>query len=238
MSVTFNARPAPVAIDVAQTAVIVVDMQNDFGTEGGLFSHAGIDLSGIQAAVLPTSRVLDAARRAGSRVVYLKMEFRPDLSDLGTPDSPNSMKHKLLGVGESVSAPDGTAGRFLIKDTWNTDILDELKPQPGDIVVSKQRFSGFYGTELDTILKTLGVKNLVFTGCTTSVCVESTLRDAAFRDYRCILLADCTAEPIGADATRSNYEATLLVTELMFGWVSDSTTLIEALRAEPILASA
>lgn len=236
-SVSMNAKPEPLTIDPDHTAVLVVDMQNDFGTEGGLFSRAGIDISAIQAVVPPTSMVLDAARRAGSKVIYLKMEFRPDLSDLGGPDSRNSIQHRLFGVGESFIAPDGTEGRFLIKGTWNTEIVDQLKPQPGDIVVSKQRFSGFYGTDLDTILKTLGVKNLVFTGCTTSVCVESTLRDASFRDYRCILLADCTAEPIGADLPRSNYEATLLVTERVLGWVSDSASLVAALQPQPVLAS-
>lgn len=236
--VTIGAMPAALVLDPRHTAVLVVDMQNDFGSKGGLFARAGIDIAPIQAVVPPITRVLSTARGTGLSVIYLKMEFRPDLSDLGEPDSPNAIKHRLFGVGETVIAPDGSEGRFLVKGTWNTEILEELTPQAEDIVVSKQRFSGFYGTELDTILKTLGVKNLVFTGCTTSVCVESTLRDAAFRDYRCVLLADCTAEPIGADLPRSNHEATLLVTELLFGWVSDSAAFIEAFARQPVAASA
>lgn len=104
-------------------------------------------------------------------------------------------------------------------------------------MVSKQRYSGFYATDLDTILRTLGVETLVFTGCTTSVCVESTLRDAMFRDYACILLADCTAEPIGANLARSNHEATLLVTEMGLGWVSDSASFLKAVQRPSVLAS-
>lgn len=236
-TISIEANPVPLALDLRHTAVLVVDMQNDFGSEGGLFARAGIDIAPIQAVVDPIARVLTAARRARLPIIYLKMEFRPDLSDLGGPDSPNAIKHRLFGVGQTVTAPDGSEGRFLIKGTWNTEIVEELSPQDGDIVISKQRFSGFYGTELDTILKTLGVKNLVFTGCTTSVCVESTLRDAAFRDYRCVLLADCTAEPIGADLPRSNHDATLLVTELLFGWVSNSASFLEAFAPELAVAS-
>jgi ureidoacrylate peracid hydrolase len=234
-SISVPARPASVSLEPRQTAVIVVDMQNDFASEGGMFARAGIDTSGIRAAVGPVSRVVQAARSAGMRVVYLKMEFRPDLSDIGGPGSANAVKHRLLRVGESVTAPDGREGRVLVKGTWNTEIVDELKPTEGDIIISKQRFSGFYNTELDTILRTLGISSLIFTGCTTSVCVESTLRDAAFRDYECLLLADCTAEPIGADLVRSNYEATLLLTEMMFGAVSDSAAFLKAMEPQSVL---
>ncbi len=99
-------------------------------------------------------------------------------------------------------------------------------------MVTKHRYSGFYGTDLDVILRGLDIKYLVFTGCTTSVCVESTLRDAMYRDYCCLLLADCTAEPIGHELARSNHEASLLVTERLFGWVCESGALIEALEAQ------
>lgn len=228
-AVSLPARPAPLTIDPTRTAVLVVDMQNDFGSAGGMFARAGIDISPIQAVVEPTSRVVRAARAAGSKIVYLKMEFRPDLSDIGGPASANSIRHRLFGVGAPVTAPDGTDGRVLIKGTWNTAIVEQLKPEPEDIVVSKQRFSGFYGTDLDTVLKTIDAKTLVFTGCTTSVCVESTLRDAAFRDYACVLLEDCTAEPMGADFPRTNHDASLLVIERVFGWVSDSAMFLDAL---------
>jgi ureidoacrylate peracid hydrolase len=106
-----------------------------------------------------------------------------------------------------------------------------------DVVLYKNRFSGFYQTELDAVLKRLGVKYLIFTGCTTSICVESTIRDAMFRDYLPVLLADCTAEPIGHDLSRSNHEASLLTIQVSFGWVSSSNDFIKGLEARPVAAT-
>jgi ureidoacrylate peracid hydrolase len=190
-----DAKPQPISIDPANAAVLVVDMQNDFGSKGGMFDRAGIDISGIQRAVDPTARVIAAARNLRVPVVYLKMGYCSDLSDLGTTDAPNRIRHlQIFGVGESMTAPDGSESRILIRDTWGTDIVEDLKPEAGDVVLYKTRFSGFYETELDSVLKTAGIKQLIVTGCTTSVCVESTIRDAFFRDYRCILLTDCTSE--------------------------------------------
>ena len=231
-TLSVEARPMPITMDPSRSAVIVVDMQNDFASEGGAFARAGLDIVPTQNIISPIARVLAAARDIGMKVIYLKMAFRPDLSDVGALGSKNWSLHTFLGIGESVTGPDGQPSRLFIKDTWNTEIVSELTPQPSDIVVIKHRFSGFYGTDLDVILRGLGIKYLVFTGCTTSVCVESTLRDAMFRDYCCLLLADCTAEPIGQELARSNHEASLLVAELMFGWVSESAALIEALEAQ------
>lgn len=233
-----DARPEPVNIDPERTALLVIDMQNDFGTKGGMFDRAGINISQIQKAVAPTSRVIAAARKAGIKVIYLKMGFRPDLSDAGPPDSANWIKHTVMHFGEAVRAPDGTQGRNLIRDTWNTDIVTELKPQPDDIAIWKNRFSGFYQTKLDGVLKDLNAKYLVVTGCTTSVCVESTIRDATFRDYSPVLLEDCTAEPIGYDLPRSNHEASLLLIGALFGWVSQSDHFIKALEERPAAAVA
>jgi ureidoacrylate peracid hydrolase len=232
--IVVNARPDALAVNPAQSAVIVVDMQNDFGSKDGMFGLAGIDISGIRNAIPPTVHVLAAARRAGITIVYLKMGFRPDLSDAGGPDTPNWIKHRPLRVGEATTAPDGTASRILIRDTWNTEIVPELAPEPGDIVLYKHRYSGFYETDLDKVLKSRSIKSLIFTGCTTSVCVESTIRDAMFRDYTCLLLADCTAEPIGYGLARSNHDASLLVVQVLLGWVSDSTRLITALEEQHV----
>lgn len=220
--VVIDARPEPVRIDPEKTAVLVVDMQNDFGSKGGMFDRAGIDITGIQRAVAPTKAALDAARAAGIHVVYLQMAYHPDLSDLGAPDSVNRARHERLGVGRAVTAPDGTPSRILIRDTWNTAIVDELRPQANDTVLYKTRFSGFFRTDLDDRLRARGVRTLIVTGCTTSICVESTVRDAMFRDYRCVLLADCMNEPIGEGLSRSNHDASLLSTEVLLGWVSDS----------------
>jgi ureidoacrylate peracid hydrolase len=159
------------------------------------------------------------------------MGFRPDLSDLGAEDSPNRMRHLRFGAGQASIAPNGRGGRFLIRDTWNTDIVAELTPEAGDLVLYKHRFSGFYETELDNVLHRLGTRNLIFTGCTTSICIDSTIRDAMFRDYRCVLLADCTGEPIGGDLARSNHEASLLTIQALLGWVSSSERFVLAIKA-------
>ena len=229
--VELDAAPDRIGLDLARSAVIVVDMQNDFGSRGGIFDHAGIDISTIRTTIDPTRKVLAAARNAGVKIIYLKMGFRPDLSDLGAEDSPNRMRHLQFGVGQPSAAPDGREGRFLVRDTWNTEIVAELTPEPGDLVLYKHRFSGFYETELDNILRTLEIRNLIFTGCTTSICVDSTIRDAMFRDYRCVLLADCAAEPIGADLPRSNHEASLLTVQTLLGWVSSSERFVQAISA-------
>lgn len=223
------ALPYPFKTELLKTAVIVVDMQNDFGSKGGMFDNAGIDISIIQKTVEPIAKVLNAARKAGLKIIYLKMGFKPDLSDLGDAGSPNRDRHLYFKVGESMTTPEGSTGRYLIRDTWNTDIVKELKPEKEDIVIFKHRFSGFYETDLDTILKKLGIKNLIITGCTTSICVESTIRDAMFRDYSCVLLEDCTAEPIGYGLPRSNYDASILNIQTLFGWVSKSEEFIKAL---------
>ena len=141
---------------------------------------------------------------------------------------------KVFGFGTRVKSPDGADSRILIRDTWNTDILTELKPEAGDLVLYKHRFSGFFETELDSTLKRLGARYLIFTGCTTTLCVESTIRDARFRDYVPVVLADCTAEPVGADFARSNHEASLFIIERSFGWVSSSSDFMKGLGALPV----
>ena len=219
-TIKIQANPEPVEIDPARAAVLVIDMQNAFGSPGGMFDKAGVPISSIQAAVAPTRAAVEAARRAGVKIVYLKMAFQADLSDIGAVDAPVGTFHLHLGAKDGV----------LERDTWATDILDELTPSNEDSVVYKNRFSGFYQTELDEILKASGIKYLIVTGCTTSVCVESTVRDAFFRDYHCVVLEDCTAEPMGANLSRSNHEATILLVERIFGSVSTSTNFIDALH--------
>jgi ureidoacrylate peracid hydrolase len=230
-AVEVAARPSQVQIRPDRTAMVVVDMQNDFASAGGMFDRAGIDIRAIQAIVGPTADVVGAAREAGFPVVYLKMGFRPDLSDAGAPDSPTWLKHIPLHAGAEVTAPDGTTSRILIRDTWNTDIVDRLTPQAQDVVLYKHRYSGFHDTDLDAVLRARGVDTLIVVGATTSVCVESTVRDAMFRDYHCLVLSDCTAEPIAADAPRTNHEASLLVLELLFASITDSAALLEALAS-------
>ena len=218
------ARPEPITIDCSKTAVVVVDMQNDFVAPGGMLDRGGIDISPIRQTLAPTQNVLAAARKESMPIVYIKMEFQPDLSDFGAADDPNRIKHRPFVVGERMKTPNGHEGRTLIKGTWNTEIVTELAPRPGDLIISKIRYSGFYQTDLHATLQAKGVKCLVFAGCTTSVCVESTLRDAMFRGYICVLPSDCTAEPIGS------HEASLLVIEKLFGWVTNSRSFLQALN--------
>jgi ureidoacrylate peracid hydrolase len=144
--VVVEARPEAFALAPRSTAVIVVDMQHDFGSEGGMFAAAGIPVGGIQGVVEPIARLLPAARRAGLTVAYLTMQFAPDLSDAGGPEAPNFRKHVPLRVGEPSTAPDGRTGRTLVAGSWGTEILPELAPDDGDLVVPKHRYSGFFET--------------------------------------------------------------------------------------------
>jgi ureidoacrylate peracid hydrolase len=217
MPITIAARPQPYAFDPSATAVIAIDLQNDFGARGGYVDSFGVPIEGTRATIGPIARVLDAARAANIAIVYTKMEYKRDLSNVGGPESPN---RELLGLG---------SGDFLIENTWNTDIVPELAPRHGDTIVSKQRYSGFFETNLDDILRGRGITNLVFVGWTTSVCVESTVRDAFYRDYRCVVLEDCTAETVGRSQVRTNHEASLLIIEAQFGWVADSQALVDGL---------
>jgi len=226
-----TARPDSISFDVASTAIIVVDMQNDFGAKGGMFDKAGIDISVIQQVIKPISNVLNSARKRGIKIIYLKMGFKQDLSDVGGLEYPTRMKRlKRMHIGDTVMAPDGSIGRILVHDTWNTDIIPQLKPQPDDIIIYKNRFNGFYRTSLDSILLRLEKKYLIIVGCTTSICVESTVRDASFRDYLPVVLEDCTAEPIGNGLPRSNHEASLLVIKTSFGLVSTSNEFIKSIE--------
>jgi ureidoacrylate peracid hydrolase len=228
---TVVAQPGPMQFALGRAAVLVIDMQNDFGSAGGMFHRAGIDISMIQRAVEPTRQVLQAARAQGIPVVYLKMAFKADMSDAGPVASPNFARHQRLSAGMPVQAPDGSASRILIRDTWNTDLLPALAAEDADVVLYKHRFSGFFETDLDALLKQRGITHLIVTGCTTSICVDSTIRDAMFRDYQCLLLEDCTGEPIGHDLARSNHEASLLTVQVLLGWTSTSAHFIAALEA-------
>ncbi len=228
-TVEVPARPAPCSLEPTKTAVVVVDMQNDFASPGGMFDRAGIDITCIQAIVPNVRAILESARANKLPVVYLKMGFHPDLVDAGYPSSPTWLKHAPLHVGDLVTAPNGEPSRVLVRDCWNTDIVDALTPEADDMVLYKTRYSGFYKTDLDDVLRRSGVECLIVVGATTSVCVDSTVRDAMFRDYHCLIVSDATAEPIAFDAPRSNHEASLLTLELLFAHIVTSSDLVTAL---------
>jgi len=223
--VTLKARPEPVKIDLARTAVVVVDMQNAFASKGGMFDLVGQDISGAKSVIANNKKVITAARAAGVKVIYLNMTYSPDMSDSGGPGSPNW--HKEFGLVAMNKNPQ-YKGKFLIKGAWDADVVDELKPQEGDIVIPKFRYSGFRGTSLDVVLKTYNIKYLVFTGIATNVCVESTLRDGYFLDYWPILVEDSTnnaGPPITQQATLWNVEA-------LFGWVTSSSDIVKAMSVK------
>jgi ureidoacrylate peracid hydrolase len=212
-------------MDFAQSAIVVVDMQNAFASKGGTLDIAGVDLSGAAGVVRAIRSVLDAARPAGVPVVYLQMGYKPDLSNAGGPRSPNW--YKELGMHLMRTKPE-LKGKLLTEGGWDFAIVDELAPHPGDIVVVKTRYSGFAGTTLDSQLRVRGIQYLFFAGIATNVCVESTLRDAYFHDYWPILLTDGTMQA----GERSAYEATIFNVESFFGWTMNSTQLCAALAAK------
>jgi ureidoacrylate peracid hydrolase len=206
-----NARPEPVEVDFQKSAVIVVDMQNAFASKGGMLDLARADISGAGRVVQSISSIAGAARRAGVQVVYLQMGYKPDLSDSGGPESPNW--HKELGLRMMSCQPE-LKGKLVTEGTWDFAVVDELAPQPGDLVIVKTRYSGFARTRLDEELRARGIRYLFFTGIATNVCVESTLRDAFFLDYWPVLIADAAM----AAGSPAQHEATLHNVESFFGW--------------------
>jgi ureidoacrylate peracid hydrolase len=205
-------------------------MQNVFGATGGMFDRAGIDISVIRRSIAPTARVISAARAARLPVIYVKEEHRPDLSDIGAEGSPHWRMCQRMAVGAEVAAPDGRPSRIHVAGTWNTEILPEVTPEDGDIIVTKRRYSAFYDTELEMRLRALGIRYLVVTGCTTSICIESTIRDAAFRDYISVLPVDCTGQPARSGSSYSGHEESLRIIERTFGWLSSSDRVSKAFR--------
>jgi ureidoacrylate peracid hydrolase len=206
-----QAKPEPVEVDLEKSAVVVVDMQNAFASKNGMLDIAGADLSGASRVVDVIGQILPAARRAAMPVVYLQMGFKADLSDSGGPQSPNW--HKELGIRLMNCRPE-LKGKLVTEGTWDFAIVDELTPQPGDLVIVKTRYSGFARTALDAELQARGVRYLFFAGIATNVCVESTLRDAFFLDYWPILITDASM----AAGPPSIEEATLFNIESYFGW--------------------
>jgi ureidoacrylate peracid hydrolase len=214
-----NARPEPVEIDFHRAAVVVVDMQNGFASKGGMLDIAGADISCAPAVVKAIGKVVGAARAAGIPIVYLQMGFKPDLSNSGGPESPNW--HKELALRLMSCRPE-LKGKLLVEGTWDFAIVDQLTPQPGDLVIVKTRYSGFARTTLDAELRARGIRYLLFTGIATNVCVESTLRDAFFLDYWPILIADAAM----AAGSPAMHDATVFNVESFFGWTVSAEELL------------
>jgi ureidoacrylate peracid hydrolase len=222
--INLDAEPESIKVDLKRTAVIVVDMQNAFCTKGGMFDLIGLrDESILFPTIEVNKKVIEAARSAGIKVIYLRMGFRPDFSDDGGPKSPNPRKGSGAGpINENPAWKD----KLLVRGTWGWEIFDPLKPREGDIIVDKNRYSGFFNTELDSILRTCDVKYLVFVGIATNVCVESTVRDAFHFEYCPIVISDGCARggpPFVQEAMLFNVKA-------HFGWVTTSSEFVKTLE--------
>src|ERR1700749_3398191 len=180
LPVVLPARPEPLRINAAETAVIVVDMQNAYATKGGYVDIAGFDISGAAGAIGQSRKALEAARSAGCTVIFFQNGWDADYVEAGGPGSPNWHKSNAL---KTMRKRPELQGKLLAKGGWDYERVQALPPQPGDIVVDKPRYSAFFNTNLDSLLRAKGIRSLVFTGIATNVCVESTLRDGFFLEY-------------------------------------------------------
>jgi ureidoacrylate peracid hydrolase len=212
--VVLPARPEPIRINPAETAVIVVDMQNAYATKGGYVDIAGFDISGAAGAIGQSRKVLEAARAAGCTVIFFQNGWDKDYVEAGGPGSPNWHKSNAM---KTMRARPELAGTLLAKGTWDYAIVDGLAPQPGDILIPKTRYSGFFNTNVDSVLRSRGIRTLVFIGVATNVCVESSLRDAFHLEYFGVVLEDAVHH-LGPDFVR---QASLYNIEKFFGWVSN-----------------
>jgi ureidoacrylate peracid hydrolase len=217
---TLLAEPEPLEADPKRAAVVVVDMQNAFVSKGGLFDLRGFDIQPGQRIVPCIRKICDAARRRSMKVIYIAHVLSPDLREVG-PDSSFWYKSPKL-YRENPQMQD----RFLIRGTWGAEIYEPLKPEKEDILIEKSRFSAFYGTNLDGILQTYGIKTLLFTGCATNICVEAAIRDAANLGYFPVLISDATAN----NGPAFMQEATIFNVRLCFGWVSVTENVLQFLK--------
>lgn len=207
------ARPEPIAVSVSRTAVIVIDMQNAYASPGGYLDLAGFDISGADRVIRNIKGVLEVARAAGMPVIYFQNGWDADYVEAGGPGSPNFHKSNAL---KTMRARPDLQGKLLARGTWDYELVDDLKPQPGDIVLHKTRYSGFFNSQLDSTLRSRGIRNIVVVGIATNVCVESTLRDGFFLEYFGIVLEDATHQA-GPEFLQ---QAAIYNIEKFFGWVS------------------
>ncbi len=221
--VEIPAEPEPITLDLDRTALVVVDMQNAFASPGGMLDLAGIDVAPARSAVANARLVCEAARSVGMAVIYLTIGWPADGSTAGGPDSPNPQKELALRLMRE--RPE-LRGKLLTFGTWDFQIVDELTPEPMDIVIVKSRYSGFHGTNLDSVLRGRGIRNLLMAGIASNVCVESTLRDAYFNEYWPVLIEDATMPAGSADIQK----ATVYNVTNFFGWVANAENVATALR--------
>jgi nicotinamidase-related amidase len=222
---TIDCAPQTVTLDLQRTALLVIDMQNDFCAPGGWVDHLGADFTPDRAPIAPLQRLIPPLRAAGVTIVWVNWGNRPDLANM-PPNQIHLYKPTGQGIGLGDPLP-GSGARVLEKDSWAAAIVDELKPAPEDLRVDKHRISGFWDTPLDGILRTLGMRTLLFAGVNTDQCVLCTLQDANFLGYGCVMVTDCCATTSPAYCT----EASIFNVKKCFGFVTDSERIVGALRA-------
>ncbi len=215
-----DAVPGPFPLPPGEVALIVIDMQRDFLLPGGFGETLGNDVSQLSVVVPPLQRVLLAAREAGLLVIHTREGHLPDLSDL--PAAKLKRGKPSLRIGDP-----GPYGRILIRGEYGQDIIDELAPLPGEIVLDKPGKGAFYATDLAQILREGGITTLIVTGVTTEVCVHTTVREANDRGYDVLVLSDCVGSYF-PEFQRIGVEM-IAAQGGIFGWVADSAALLQVL---------
>jgi biuret amidohydrolase len=223
--VNVPARPYPFAFEPATTALVLIDMQRDFLEAGGFGELLGNDVSLLARVVPPLSAVLQAARDAGLTVIHTREGHRPDLSDC----PPTKLARGRLTTG--IGSP-GPNGRVLVRGERGHDLIDELAPAPGEIVLDKPGKGAFYATDLEHLLRNRGVTSLIVTGVTTEVCVHTTVREANDRGFECLVLEDC----VGSYFPEFHEVGLRMIAAQggIFGWVAAAGDFLSALGATPL----
>ncbi len=222
--VTLKTETKTLRLDLAKTAMLVIDMQNDFCHPDGWLAHIGVDVNPARTPIAPLQRLLPVLRNAQVPIIWVNWGNRPDLLNISA-----GLRHVYNSTGDGVGLGDplpANGASVLIKDSWAAAVVDELEQKPEDIRVDKYRMSGFWDTPLDSILKNLGKTTLLFGGVNADQCVIATLQDASFLGYDCILVTDCSA------TTSPDYcwQATLYNVKQCFGFATDSCAILDAIE--------
>ena len=216
------AEPYELELDPATTALLIIDMQRDFVMPGGFGEALGNDVTQLQVTIAPTKAVLEAARKMGMLVIHTREGHRADLSDC----PPGKLAR---GKGKTRIGDPGPMGRILVRGEVGHDIVPELYPEAGEVVIDKPGKGAFFATDLELILRDRTIKTLIVCGVTTEVCVNTTVREANDRGYECVVLSDC----VGSYFPEFQKAALAMIKAQggIFGWVSDSKCAIAALSA-------